>query len=141
MAREVPSLSKSLGRFQKTQKVHIQDRLRFVVVPERRIVSLEDEGIFKAQGRGIEEIGLKGQTIAVTTGEVEDRFDAFFFKQRADRKRAQSHDGILQIWNTDRIDAMSEVLGVFHKLGDLVALRWLEFSDDDELSRGQLFFE
>jgi hypothetical protein len=36
---------------------------------------------------------------------------------------------------------MSEVLGVFHQLGDLVALRWLEFSDDDELSRGQLFFE
>jgi hypothetical protein len=80
MAREVPSFAKLLGGFQETRKVHIQDRLRFVVIPKRRIVSLEDEDVFKAQGRGIEEIGLKGQTITVTAGKVEDRFNSFSFK-------------------------------------------------------------
>jgi hypothetical protein len=111
------------------------------VIPERRIVSLEDEDVFKAQGRGIEEIGLKGQAVTVTTGEIEDRVNSLSLEERADRKRAQSHDGILQIWNTDRIHAASEMLGMSHKLGDLVALRWLEFSDENELSRGQLFLE
>jgi hypothetical protein len=141
MVREVPSLSKLLGCFQETQKVQIRDGLRFVVIPERRVVSLEDENIVKAQGRGIEEIGLKGQTVTVTTGEIEDRVKAFFLEQRADRKRAQSHDGILQVRNTECIHAASEMLGVFHELGDMVALRWLKFSNDDELSRGQLFFK
>jgi hypothetical protein len=50
------------------------------VIPERRIVSLEDENILKAQGRGIEEIGLKSQTVTVMTGEIEDRVKSFFLE-------------------------------------------------------------
>jgi len=111
------------------------------VIPERGIVSLEDENVFKAQGRGIEEIGLKGQTVTVTTGEIEDRVNPFSLEKRADRKRTQSHDGVLQVRNTECIHAASEMLDVFHKLGDLVALRWLEFSDENELPRDQLFFK
>jgi len=99
------------------------------------MVSLKDEDIRQAQGRGAEEFGLERQSISIAAGEIEDHLHPFRLQQGTHGKGPQPHDGILKLWHVDRIDPSPKELGVFKKFGKIVALGRLKFSNNGEFAR------
>ena len=80
IACQVVSLLKTSRCTEQSYKIEVEDRFRFRVVSKGRMISLEEEDIFKAEGRGIEDFGLKGESVAIPAGEVEERFEAPFLQ-------------------------------------------------------------
>src|SRR4030042_2161674 len=129
VAHEVIALLEALGSTEQAHHIEVEDRLGFEMVSNGGMVSLKDEDIRQAQGRGAEEFGLERQSISITTGEIEDHLHPFCLQQGAYRKGSQPHDGILKVWHIDRIHAPLEEFRIFIKFRKIVSLGGLEFSN------------
>ena len=78
---------------------------------------------------------MEDQPIPIAAGEIEDRLHSLTLQQGTNRKRSESHDRVLKLGHVDHIDPSPEEFSVCKKLGKIVALGRLEFSDNDEFAR------
>jgi hypothetical protein len=141
VAHEIIAFLEAFGGTEQANHIEIKDGLGFKMISDGRVVTLEQEEILQAKGRGIEKFGLKGQSVSVATGEIIDDLDPLSLQEGAYREGAQPHDGILEVWNIDRVHAASPSFRMFMDLGEIDSFWGLEFSRHHKLSRIQLFLE
>ncbi len=75
VAHEIIAFLEAFGGTEQAYYIEIKDGLGFKMISNGGVVTLEQEEILQAKGRGIEKFGLKGQPVSVATGEVIDDLD------------------------------------------------------------------
>jgi len=134
IACQVVPLPKTSRCTEQSYMIKIEDRFCFRMVSKGRVISLEKEDILKTEGRGIEDFGLEGESVAIPAREVEDRFNAFLLQEDREREGTQSHDGMRQIRHAHRIHTALQAFGLLKDLCKVIPLGRLEINDPDKPS-------
>ena len=94
--------------------VQIKHRLGLGMVTQLGVVAGEAQNVVNAQHGGAQQIGLQGDAVPVTAGQLEDGVQARVLQHLTGSQRTQTHDGGLVISDVYEVDAGQVLLGLFH---------------------------
>jgi hypothetical protein len=127
VSHEVITLLQAFGGSEEPHDIQVKDGLGFEMISDGWMLAVEEQNIRHPQGRGIEQFRLEGQPVSSAAGEVIDDLHPFGLQEGTDGKGSQTHDGILEVWDVDRIDSASQELRIFIKFREVVPFGRLEF--------------